>query len=332
MAAFGVRAEAEDRWRVRLAPLQGAYAPKTVREYARDLANFDVWCAARGLAPAVPAEAETVAGYVTALFPEYVASSVARILVALRWAHRLGGHPEPTRSETVRLAYRAGLRRHGARPRQAPPADAMVRDRLLAACGDDLLGLRDRAMFWMAYDTLCRRGELMALRLEDLERLSDGGARLRVRRSKVDPEGKGAQAFLSPAGLAAVDAWLAAAGVTEGAILRRVRRSVACSGQMNGVVLNQRLRALAAAAGLQPAGSVRLSGHSFRVGAAHDLVMGGRTLLEVMRAGRWTHADTVARYVRHAPVNPWAAGQVEVVKAASDGEADDEAERHPVAR
>ena len=102
-----------------------------------------------------------------------------------------------------------------------------------------------------------------------------------------------------------MDAWLAASGVTGGPILRRVRGRVAGKSAITGVVLNQRLRALAKAAGLPSGALGRLSGHSFRVGAAHDLVTAGRTLLEVMRAGRWTHADSVAHYVRHAPVNPW---------------------------
>ena len=42
----------------------------------------------------------------------------------------------------------------------------------------------------------------------------------------------------------------------------------------------------------------RWSGHSPRVGAAHDLVSNGYTLLETMHAGRWSRAETLLRYVK----------------------------------
>lgn len=44
------------------------------------------------------------------------------------------------------------------------------------------------------------------------------------------------------------------------------------------------------------------------MGAAQDLVSQGRTLLEIMLAGRWRDVSSVADYVRDAQVNVWAPG------------------------
>ena len=48
----------------------------------------------------------------------------------------------------------------------------------------------------MARDTLCRRGELVALLAEDLVPHQDGSATLLVRWSKTDQEGQGRVVYL----------------------------------------------------------------------------------------------------------------------------------------
>jgi hypothetical protein len=72
--------------------------------------------------------------------------------------------------------------------------------------------------------------------------------------------------------------------------------------------VNQRLREVAELAGVDPAVVRRLTGHSMRVGAAQDMAAAGRTLLDIMRAGRWRGLDAVVLYVRDAPVDAWPAG------------------------
>ena len=63
-------------------------------------------------------------------------------------------------------------------------------ERLMAACGTDLLGLRDRALLALGYATLCRRAELVAIRVEDFGKVdNEGCVSVRVRRSKSDPFG-----------------------------------------------------------------------------------------------------------------------------------------------
>ena len=48
-----------------------------------------------------------------------------------------------------------------------------------------------------------------------------------------------------------------------------------------------------------------VSGHSLRVGAAQDLLIRGYDLAAIMRAGGWSDASTVSRYLRFSQHNIW---------------------------
>ena len=50
---------------------------------------------------------------------------------------------------------------------------------------------------------------------------------------------------------------------------------------------------------------LEVSGHSLRVGAAQDLLSKGHALAAIMRAGGWSEANTVSRYLRYAKHNIW---------------------------
>lgn len=95
------------------------------------------------------------------------------------------------------------------------PVKDVVRDsprrldirRLLEACGDDLTGLRDRALLSTAYDTGLRASELVAVCVEHIVDALDPEARLlAMPRSKADDEGEGATAYLSPRSVRAIAA------------------------------------------------------------------------------------------------------------------------------
>lgn len=50
---------------------------------------------------------------------------------------------------------------------------------------------------------------------------------------------------------------------------------------------------------------LQVSGHSLRVGAAQDLLIKGYDLAAIMRAGGWSNAETVSRYLRFSQHNIW---------------------------
>jgi len=143
--------------------------------------------------------------------------------------------------------------------------------------GDDLRGLRDRALLLVGFAGAFRRSELVAINCKNLE-WAHGGLIVTLQRSKTDQEGRGrcvpiprGSSDLGP--VKALDAWMRSAGIEEG----RVFRAIDCHGNINGDGLSPEsvariIKKRAAAVGLDPA---RFSGHSLRAGFVTNAVAAG---------------------------------------------------------
>lgn len=292
-------------WPKVLERLDGAYSPHTLLSYHSDFSSFEAWCRGRNLR-FLPTEPSTVAAYLAAETARLKPSTLKRKLAGIRKIHYLFRLGDPTSDVEVDLAIRRARRLKPQRPDQALGITADLRDRLLAACGPDLTGFRDRALVAVGFDTLCRRSELVALRAEDLQPNHFGTASLTIRRAKNDPEGTGRIAHLSPLGLNALQAWMNVSDIDHGPLFRPVYRRVAISRHLNPFAVTRILKKLAATAGMDVETVERISGHSLRVGAAQQLTMNGVQLLPLMRAGGWRSTNIVARYVENVDMNVWA--------------------------
>jgi site-specific recombinase XerC len=63
-------------------------------------------------------------------------------------------------------------------------------DKMVASTDNSLRGIRDKAILLVAYDSLCRRSELVSIEFEDvLINEKDGSVKLKLRKSKTDPHG-----------------------------------------------------------------------------------------------------------------------------------------------
>jgi integrase len=95
------------------------------------------------------------------------------------------------------------------------------------AAGDNMKGLRDRALLLIGFAGAFRRSELVALNIEDLEE-SELGFKVTIGHSKTDQEGAGQTIAIVGGSLAcpvaALKAWLEAAGIASGPIFRSVRK------------------------------------------------------------------------------------------------------------
>ena len=286
-------------------------SPATISAYRRDLAL--VARVAGELTPGIVCRAVT-AGLLDQVFSDGAvtesergprsAASLHRMKAAVRaffaWAVEAGVvEDNPARS----------IRMHRL-PRKLPVfLTTAEKKRLLKELKGrtDFSALRDRAMIAIGYDTLCRRSALVCLRLEDLTRLSDGGAKILVRRAKNDQFGDGRWGYLSAVALAHLEEWTAAAAIREGPILRAVIGGHLQAKGLISVAVSRRLKAAAQRAGIAAPTAAALSGHSMRVGAAQDLMTAGKSLLQIMSAGGWTSVNVVGRYVGDADWNVWAA-------------------------
>ena len=274
----------------------GALSDNTQRAVRSDLGLYTEWCVERGRR-ALPASAETVAAFVDAMAATRAPATVRRYVASIASAHRANGFENAARSEAVRGALQRMHRRKGRRQEQAGGLTWPLRQRLLEAAGDRLIDVRNRALLALAYDTLLRRSELVALQVSDIAYEVDGAATVFVRRGKADPEGRGATVYLASDSVELVQAWLERSAVTHGRLFRSLCRGVVGvrldASQVPRICI---YKAMAEKAGLPPGVVEGLSGHSTRVGAAQDMIAGGIGMAAILHAGRWKSTTMLNRY------------------------------------
>jgi site-specific recombinase XerD len=273
--------------------LEHALAPATLRAYRAALRHFGAWCAERDL-EALPAAPEALAAYLAA--EAKAGRSVATLgqrLAALRWVHERAGETDPTRSPLVRTTM-AGVRRAlGVAPQRKAPATAeRVAAMVAHADRTNAKGLRDRALLLLGFATAMRRSELVALEVGDLAETSRGLV-VRLRRSKSDQEGRGHERAV-PFGrspetcpVAALRAWLEAAGIAEGPLFRSVDRHGNVGPRVSDRAVADIVKHYAKRAGLDPRA---FGGHSLRAGFVTSA------------AERGARAERIADHTGHASI------------------------------
>jgi integrase/recombinase XerD len=177
--------------------------------------------------------------------------------------------------------------RHVSYPKQPPthqPKRAKDSDivRMLAACGDDARGVRDKAILGFLTDTGCRAAGLVGLTLEHLD--------IENRQAYVREKGqKWRMVFFSPATAAFLEAWLAVREPGLDVVFYNTHRHVPIS--VSG--LYQITRRIARAAGVE--GPVNPHAFRHRFGVQFMLAGGDSGVLQQIMG----HADvqtTISRY------------------------------------
>jgi len=282
--------------------IEGAYSPATIRAYFADFAAFIAFCELHNQV-ALPADPLMVCSYIAHIStPGRSSAGVRRAVVGISAIHLFNRMTDPTKDPEVRIVMKRMYRNLGRAAKQAYGIRQETLNLLLAAVGDSIRGLRDAALLQLAYDTLCRRSELITLRIDDLV-TTPHGIEMRhsilLRKSKVDPVAQGRWLPLRPGTVAAIRQWMDAAKMNGGLILRGVGRHGAvteslCNGQIGRIY-----KRVARQAKLDPELITKISGHSFLVGAAQDLLASGASMPTIMHRGRWTKSDTVIRYLEY---------------------------------
>ncbi len=274
---------------------RGAYASNTERALYSDSAAFTGWCAGASQA-SLPAAPETVAAFVDAMGAVKAPATVRRYVSSIAAFHRAAGLANPCKADPVRLALKRLHREKGRAQGQATGLTRNLVERMLEAGGTGTRAQRNRALLAMAYDSLARRSELVALDRADLDDGQHGDGTITIRWSKTDQEGLGQVRYLAPDTMREVRAWLAVAGHGNGFLFRTVSKAGAIGGRMDPGDVARVFKAMALAAGIAPQTVASISGHSSRVGAAQDQVRFGVELPAVMQAGGWKSPAMVARY------------------------------------
>ena len=152
-----------------LEKIDGAYAYSTIRAYKADFGKFIEFCEARN-EDSLPALPSLIANFIIELSNDKRSSaSIRRTLCGLSAIHRLNRFEDPTKDPDVTLEMRRMHRKLGRSSKQAAGINADTLEKLLLATEDSIRGIRDRALLLVAYDTLCRRSELVSLQVKDVK-------------------------------------------------------------------------------------------------------------------------------------------------------------------
>ena len=159
------------------------------------------------------------------------------------------------------------------------------------------MGIRNQVLLRLGYETMRRRSELCAFMFEDISQAPNGKPIIRLNFSKTDQYGTGKVLPISEELLGLLDKWKKIAG-NEGYILRSINRHGHIGNNLNPAsvsIILKRLQSNLDIASTQQS----LSGHSFRVGAALDLLEQGEGIEKIMLRGGWQTDSTAMKYLRN---------------------------------
>lgn len=288
-----------------VANIEGAYAPSTIRSYKSNFERFIQFCEDIEVSP-LPAEPQDVARYISKLTASGLKSASIRIIVAaISSIHKLNLLNDPTQHPIVKIELRRMHRTLGRFSQQAFGITTPILEKMLDATTNNLRRARDRTLLLLAYDSMCRRSELVCLKISDIHINSEGDVaqmKIRLRKSKTDQELQGRWIFPTKRSTEAITLWINQAKLSDGYLFRGINNAIDITHELKCSQINRIYKRLAKDAKLPKEIIDHISGHSMRVGAAQDLLKSGASMPVIMNRGRWSKTDTVMRYLEG--VNP----------------------------
>jgi integrase len=293
-AASEVAALSQDQVALRLEEYarlsEGAFSANTQRAVASDTRIFTAWCADHGYHAGPPSTPEAVAAFVDAQAAIKAPATVGRYVSSIDHLHRAIRVLPVGPSNPVKMALRRMRRAKGTDQAQAAPMRRSDIEAALGRMGPSLIELRDAALLSLAYDSLARASELVALNVSDVQH-GGNGATVYIARSKTDQEGAGQYRFVAPDTFARVMAWVAAARLDPAAPLF-IPMSHAGAGD--------RITPRDVSRIYQRRVGKGFSAHSTRVGNAVEQREAGIPTGAIAQSGGWKGEAMPARYTRKA--------------------------------
>ena len=272
---------------------EGAFAPNTLRAYKADLKHLLSWCDEQKL-DITKLNGKNFASYLTRYADTLSTSTIRRRLASISTILDLSGWDNPTSTPEAILTIKRIQRLKGSWQKQASPLTQSVLTKLLEVCDNSIVRHRNKVLLHLGYETMRRRSELCSFRFEDLVLHPSGKVAIRLNYSKTDQLGTGKLLPISKRLHELIKDWRKIA--LDGHILRGIKPNGTLTQKLSPGSVNIILRNLQSNAGLkveQP-----LSGHSFRVGRALDLLEAGESLPKIMLRGGWKTESQVIRYLR----------------------------------
>ena len=274
----------------------GAFAKNTIRAYRSDFVQYQNWCLQNNLEP-IPATAAAMATYVDYLSESNKSATIRRRINSLGTVLKLSKNHDPTKQPEVILALKRMHRKIGRAQQQATPLTKSLLNQLLSNCDNSIMGIRNQVLLRIGYETMRRRSELCAFKFDDICKGTNGKPAIRLNFSKTDQFGTGKILPISQELFDLLEKWRTMIS-DEGFILRSINRHGDFGNNLHPASVSTILKALQKDLEMD-SDEQTLSGHSFRVGAALDLLDQGEPLERVMLRGGWQTDSTAMKYLRN---------------------------------
>ena len=220
---------------------------------------------------------------------------------AVRWRAKVLDQVPPIGPQTKPVLKNA--RREGA-GRGRGQAPILSREQIeqiaaMADATDTAFGSRDSALISLGFFRGMRVSELAAVRVEHLTILPDGSGRILIPRSKTDQSGQGVTQDLPAVVVERIQAWMSAAGITEGALFRGYYRNAWTRPTRRAYRMTPHhcaplIRRRGAAAGF------KIKSHTLRRSFANWLSEKGVPTYIIAKEGRWKDIGMVMVYTAQA--------------------------------
>ena len=315
----------EDHERVRKF-LETNAANSTIRAYKMQWGKFESYCKERNVPP-LSTDPQLICSYLTWLASDesrkggYTYSYIQQARAAIHKAHELvraarkNPLPDPTVHPSVKLIMESIERKVGtyADGKHALSTEEIRQIVKYLDTQTDVRCLRDKAMLLCGFYMALRRSELVKIRVRNLKFGEMGVTVTLEGPSKTDQGGEGTVLALpkvedsSICPVAALRAWLDAAGITSGFVFRGVtKHGYLLDDHLSDSRFVVRLKEAAKESGLT---AEIIAGHSLRSGFVTEASTRGVGMLEVAAVTRHRNMDTLKKYYRPGSVwnNPPAA-------------------------
>ncbi len=275
---------------------EGAFAENTLRAYRSDFQHFQKWCKSNRL-DVTNVQPDEFADYIEFLSQTLKSATIRRRVTSIASVLNLSGLNNPVNSLDAKLAMKKMHRRKGRAQEQATPLTRNILDQLIAVCDDSIFGIRNEVLLRLGYETMRRRSELCQFTFENQIVSPTGKHGLFLPYSKTDQFGQGKIITISDELFYKLEIWKQHKHIAgKGPILRHIYKNGRVGKKLNPASINVIIKDLQKKANVNL--QKNLSGHSFRIGAAIDLLEQGESMEKIMLRGGWKTESTAIRYLR----------------------------------
>jgi site-specific recombinase XerD len=274
--------------------LRNSKSANTLRAYQSDYNDFSLFCSKNGF-QAMPTQPKILALYLTHLSSYSKYSTLKRRLASISILHKTKGHYIDTKHPIIMenlmgIKRTNGSNQKGKKPLLINDLKVLI-DAIHQSNEKDKRKIRDKALVLIGFSGGFRRSELVDIKYEDLEFVSEG-VKIFVKRSKTDQSGEGMTKGIPYfdnekfCPVIALKNWIEIFDFKKGKIFDISDKSVALI-----------IKKYANYAGLD---SHRYAGHSLRSGFATSTAESGAEERNIMAMTGHKSTEMVRRYIKEA--------------------------------